>query len=242
MRIQKVLFLTFFVFFSWWGEVGSKYHYKRVIIDPPAKRHLNGVSLACRRWPNIKLWLGSFGIFQGIRTSIARKPNNFVIFQRGGVRTPFPPPLWIRICAHRISLPTWRVSAKGVRGGGLLLRKMEYTCIRPGCASVRILPRNFLWKPCRKHHIIQLWNFDINAVSWKIISYCVVYSKVVKLDFVKNEVMCFYWNMELAYFWLICVIAIFYFYSYYKIKTCVVGTQKNRLNERRYFWAPKLHI
>ena len=28
-----------------------KYHYKRAtIIDPPAKRHLNGVSLACRRW------------------------------------------------------------------------------------------------------------------------------------------------------------------------------------------------
>ena len=27
---------------------GSKYYYKGKIIDPPAKRHLNGVSLACQ--------------------------------------------------------------------------------------------------------------------------------------------------------------------------------------------------
>ena len=30
-------------FFSCLGEGGSKYHYKRAIIGPPAKRHLNGV-------------------------------------------------------------------------------------------------------------------------------------------------------------------------------------------------------
>ena len=30
------------------GEGGSKYHYKRAIIGPPAKRHLNGAALACR--------------------------------------------------------------------------------------------------------------------------------------------------------------------------------------------------
>ena len=46
-------------------EEGSKYHYKRAIIDPPAKRHLNGVSLACRWWPNIECWLGGFVIFRG---------------------------------------------------------------------------------------------------------------------------------------------------------------------------------
>ena len=28
-------------------ESGSKYHYKRAIISPPAKRHLNGISLVC---------------------------------------------------------------------------------------------------------------------------------------------------------------------------------------------------
>ena len=30
------------------GLEGPNYHYKRVIIGPPASRHLNGVSLACR--------------------------------------------------------------------------------------------------------------------------------------------------------------------------------------------------
>ena len=29
-------------------DEGSKYHFKRALIGPPAKRHLNGVSLACR--------------------------------------------------------------------------------------------------------------------------------------------------------------------------------------------------
>ena len=67
-----------------WEEGGSKYHYKRAIIGPPAKRHLNGVSLACRWWPNIECWLGSFKIFQGIRTSIARNPIFLWFFIGGG--------------------------------------------------------------------------------------------------------------------------------------------------------------
>ena len=33
--------------------------------------------------PNIECWLGSFVIFQGIWTSIAKKTYNFVIFQGG---------------------------------------------------------------------------------------------------------------------------------------------------------------
>ena len=61
-----------------------------------AKRHLNGVLLVCQWWPSIESWLGSFVVFKWIRTSIAKKPYIFVIFQ-GGVRTPCPP-LWIRTC------------------------------------------------------------------------------------------------------------------------------------------------
>ena len=77
--------------FSWWGEGGFKYHHdKRAIIGPPAKRHLNGVSLAWWWWPNIECWLCSFVIFLGIRTSFAKKPYIFVIFQVG-VRAPCPP-------------------------------------------------------------------------------------------------------------------------------------------------------
>ena len=44
--------ITFF-FLSWWGDRGSKCHYKWTIIGQPAKRHLNGMSLACQWWPNI---------------------------------------------------------------------------------------------------------------------------------------------------------------------------------------------
>ena len=65
-------------------------HYKWAIIGPPAKRHLNGVSLAGRRSLNIECWLGRFVIFQGIRTSIAKKTYIFGIFQGGGSGPPDP--------------------------------------------------------------------------------------------------------------------------------------------------------
>ena len=41
-------------------------------ISGAAKHHLNGVSLACH--VGIEYWFGSFVIFQGIRTTIAKKP------------------------------------------------------------------------------------------------------------------------------------------------------------------------
>ena len=63
-------------------------HYRLAIIGPPAKHHLNGVSLACQIWPNIECWLGS-------RTSIAKKPYIFSAGGGGGggggVQTPSPP-------------------------------------------------------------------------------------------------------------------------------------------------------
>ena len=91
------------VFLSWWGERGSKYHHKQTIIGPPAKRHLNGVSLACPWWPNIECWLGSLVIFQGIRTSIARKPY-FVIIQSGF--RPLPPSESVHDC-HKSNNLRW---------------------------------------------------------------------------------------------------------------------------------------
>ena len=36
------------------------------------------------RWPNIECWLGSFVVLQGNRTSIAKKPYSFAIFEGGG--------------------------------------------------------------------------------------------------------------------------------------------------------------
>ena len=43
--------------------------------------------------PNIECWLGSFVIFQGIRTSIAKDPYTLVIFRGGDGSGPPVPPL-----------------------------------------------------------------------------------------------------------------------------------------------------
>ena len=51
-----------------------------------------GVALAGWWRPNIECWFGSFVIFQGIRTSVAKKPYIFVIFQGGGSEPPAPSP------------------------------------------------------------------------------------------------------------------------------------------------------
>ena len=48
-----------------------------------AGHHIHGVSLACRGWPNIEFWCGSFVNFQGIRTNIAKK-SYFCDFSGGG--------------------------------------------------------------------------------------------------------------------------------------------------------------
>ena len=46
------------------------------------------------KWPDIECWLGSFVIFQGIRTTIAKKSYIFVIFKGvGGPDCLSPPPL-----------------------------------------------------------------------------------------------------------------------------------------------------
>ena len=65
---------------------------------PLLKPHLNGVSLAGPGWPHIECWLGSFVIFQGIWTSIAKKPFIFVIFQGWGGPDPLSSPLWMSTC------------------------------------------------------------------------------------------------------------------------------------------------
>ena len=62
------------------GERGTNCQYKRAIIDPPVK-YQAGVPM---------MTLGSFVIFQGIRTSIPEKPYIFVICQGGP--DPLPPP------------------------------------------------------------------------------------------------------------------------------------------------------
>ena len=87
---------------------------------PASATPFNGVSLAGRWWPNIECWHGTFVIWQEIRTSIAKEPYSFVIFQRcmrEGVRTPPPPPplwthawnSWMQIRINIMSILIWVV-------------------------------------------------------------------------------------------------------------------------------------
>ena len=56
---------------------------------PASETPFNGVKLDGRWWPNIKCWLGSFVIFQGDRTSIAKK-NPYILWFYGGRGGPDP--------------------------------------------------------------------------------------------------------------------------------------------------------
>ena len=95
-RIQKTLaegsnstLTTLFLVDEGRGE-RNQISLKADIIGPPAKRHLNGIWLADRSWSNIKCWLGSVVIFQGIPTSISKEPYSFMILQGEVVRTLCP--------------------------------------------------------------------------------------------------------------------------------------------------------
>ena len=87
--------LTTFFFFFVGREDPNNTTKRRPSSSRQTITFLNGVSLAGRSWPNIDCWLGSFVIFQGIRTSIAKEPYSIVIFRGGGERRypyPCPPP------------------------------------------------------------------------------------------------------------------------------------------------------
>ena len=88
--------MFFFFHFFLGSKYHYKYHYKRAIISSSQQ---NAIQMAFR-WcaddgPTLKVSLaGQLCGFQGIQTSIAKKPYIFVIFQGvggGGVRTPVPP-------------------------------------------------------------------------------------------------------------------------------------------------------
>ena len=77
----------------------------RAIVGPPAKRHLNGVWLGCRWWPNVECWLGSFENFRGSGPVLLRY-SLFLWFSG----PPDPCPAWDwpmytenpSYCAHRL--------------------------------------------------------------------------------------------------------------------------------------------
>ena len=84
-----------YLLLSWWGDqiplkVGYMYH--RPVSETQFKWRFSGVPMMAQHW-----WLGSFVVFQGIRTSIAKKPSILWFFRRWGP-DPLPSPFWIRLC------------------------------------------------------------------------------------------------------------------------------------------------
>ena len=67
---------------------------KRAIIGPPVKRHLN-VRWRANDGTTLNASLVDANFSGGPRTSIARKPYNFMIFQVGSLS---PPPLYPPMC------------------------------------------------------------------------------------------------------------------------------------------------
>ena len=77
------------VFFSWWEEGGPKYHYKRTILGPPAKR------LRADDGPTLNAGLVALYFFRGSGPVLLRNPIFFIFFS-GGEGGPDPlSPLWI---------------------------------------------------------------------------------------------------------------------------------------------------
>ena len=77
-----------------------------LVVDEERKdpnTNISRPSSACLCWPNIECWLGSFVIFQGIWTSIAKIPYFFFYFSGGGGGQdplyPPPPPLDLHMLA-----------------------------------------------------------------------------------------------------------------------------------------------
>ena len=101
-----------YIFFSWWGEGGSKYHNKWAIIGPPEKRHLNGVLLACRCWPNIEFFRGDTDPCPPPSESAANGyPNPVIPHPTGG----YTYLLWEEVLIDLMQVSLWSDSPRCTR-------------------------------------------------------------------------------------------------------------------------------
>ena len=69
---------------------------------PASETPLNGVSLACRRWPNVECWLGSFENFRWSGPVLLRNSIFLWFFRWRGGPDPLSP-IWIRAWDRTIS-------------------------------------------------------------------------------------------------------------------------------------------
>ena len=102
-KLMKYSFLNSIQIWSgsdFWQRFFLIYKGERIRISLKAVHHwpasempLNGVSLACRRWPNVECWLGCLRNFRGSGPILLRN-SIFLWFFRGGGGSPdlLPPP------------------------------------------------------------------------------------------------------------------------------------------------------
>ena len=100
-RIQEVLsegvqfwgfFFVLFFIISWWGEGGSKYHYKWAIVGPPAKRQALPWSANDGPTLNAGLVHVALWFFKVSGPDLQRNPIFFCDFSGEMVQNPRPPP------------------------------------------------------------------------------------------------------------------------------------------------------
>ena len=161
-------------FFSLMGEEFSKYHYQRVLFDPPAKRHLNGVLLAYRLWPKIESWLGSFTILRG--SGLVLLKNLYFCDFRGEVRTS---------ChrsgsAHALHPPLSKSRAKV-----LLIFECPGICSTPSQVDIFVSDDSLSFCPTM-HNIVFTW-VETRAKSELRV-------RLVPLNMVKLSSFSFYWR------------------------------------------------
>ena len=78
---------TFCFCFSWGGERQSKYHYNWAIIGPPAKRHLNGISLTSH-WRHFESGLVALWFFKESGPVLLRNIIFLCFFRGSGPPVP----------------------------------------------------------------------------------------------------------------------------------------------------------
>ena len=104
--------------------------------------------LACRWWPNIECWLGSFVIFRGSRPVLLRNSIFLWFFRGGSGPTVSPPPLWIRACSLPASVVYWLLRMSmllGVTAWRKVVMMTEITSININEGTVlKILRQKFV--------------------------------------------------------------------------------------------------
>ena len=84
--------------------------------------------MADRWWPNIECWLSSFVIFKGIRTSNAKKPYIFVIFNGGeGGAEPTPGSAHVELLLKKAVVDSINLRFLDLQQRQISIRKMQLT-------------------------------------------------------------------------------------------------------------------